>query len=105
MVKVFNSNIFNAKIINNQAKLDGMPFVAPKSWHGGSFKTAFSNKVGSKMIVGKDAGLRKTISALENFKVYPTITVLIQEVVFQDELVWDIRNLDTYIFRIGHGCV
>jgi hypothetical protein len=82
-----------------------MPFVVPKSRHGCSLIVIFSNKVQSKKIVGKDAGLGKTITTLVNFEVKPTIAVLIQEVVFQDEFVWNIGNFDMDIFRIGPGRV
>jgi hypothetical protein len=105
MVEMFNSDIFDTKAIHNEAELDGTPFVVPKSWHGVSFIVALSNKAGSKKIIGKDASLRKTISAQANFEVYPTIAVATCEVVLQDEFVQDIRNLDSNIFRIGHGCV
>jgi hypothetical protein len=105
MVEVFNSNVFDTKVVNDQAKLDGMPFVVPKSRHGGSFVVTFSKEVQPQKIVGKDAGLKKTATALANFKVNPTIAVSTQEVVFQDEFVWDVRNFDMDIFRIRHGCV
>jgi hypothetical protein len=105
VVEVFNSKVFNAKVVSNQAKLDGTPFVAPKSWHGGSFIVAFRNKVQLKKIVGKDAGLEKTVTALANFEVNLTSTVLTQDVVFQVKFVWDTGNIDMDIFRIGHGCV
>ncbi len=29
MVEVFNAHIFHTKVINDEAKLDGLPFVAP----------------------------------------------------------------------------
>jgi hypothetical protein len=103
MVEVFNSNVFDAKVVNNQAKLYGTSFVAPKSQRGGSFIVAFSNKAQSKKIVGKDAGLGK--NSLGKFEVNPTIAVSTQEVVFQDEFVWDIGNLDTDVSRIQHECV
>ncbi len=105
MVEVFESNVFDAKIVNDKAELDGTPFVVPKSRCGGSFIVAFSNKAGLKKIVGKDASLGKTVTALANFEVHPTIAVPTQEVVLKDEFVWDIRDFDTNIFRIGHGCV
>ncbi len=105
MVEVFKSNIFDAKIVNDEAELDETPFVAPKPWHGGSFRVAFSDKAGSKKIVCKDAGLGKTQQPCANFEVYPTIVVSTQEVVFQDGFVWDIGNLDSTVFRIRHGCV
>ncbi len=94
MVEVLESDTFDTKIINNQAELKGMPFVGLESRHGGCFIVAFSKEAGSKKIVGKDADLGKTVTALANFEVYPTIVVLAQEVVFQDEFVWDIHIQD-----------
>ena len=82
------------KAVNDQVKLDRTLFGMPKSWCGGSFIVAFSNKVQSKKIVRKEASLGKTVTALANFKVYPTIVVSTQEVVFQDEFVWDIHIQD-----------
>jgi hypothetical protein len=32
IVEVFNTYIFNAKVFDNVAELDGMPFVAPETW-------------------------------------------------------------------------
>jgi hypothetical protein len=29
MVEVFNAHVFHTKVINNEAELDGWPFVAP----------------------------------------------------------------------------
>ncbi len=72
---MFNSNIFDAKVIKDKEKLDGMSFVAPKSQCEGSFIVALSNEVQLKKIVGKDAGLGKTVTALVNFKVSPTVAV------------------------------
>ena len=37
MVKVLVTYILNAKIINNENRHDGAPFVAPKSWRGSCF--------------------------------------------------------------------
>ena len=31
MVEVFNTHIFNSKVIDNEADLDGLPFVAPET--------------------------------------------------------------------------
>ncbi len=50
---MFESNVFEAKIVNDEAELDGMPFVAPKPRCRGSFIVAFSNKVGSKKIMAR----------------------------------------------------
>ncbi len=55
MVEMFNSNLFDTKVVHNEAELDGKPFVAPKSLRGVSFVVAPSNKAGLKKIIGKDA--------------------------------------------------
>jgi hypothetical protein len=34
MVEVFYPNIFDTKVIHDEAELNGLPFVAPKSWCG-----------------------------------------------------------------------
>ncbi len=82
-----------------------MPFVAPKSWHGSSFIEALSNKARSEKVIGKDASLGKSVTALANFKVDPAILVSAQEIVFLDELVRDVRELDASIFGIRHRSV
>ena len=42
VVEVFDSNIFYAKVINNEAELDGAPFVVPETRGGFRFIVAFS---------------------------------------------------------------
>ena len=45
----------------------------------------------------------KAITTLSNFEVYPAIAVATSEVVFLDELIRNVRELDANIFGIGHG--
>jgi hypothetical protein len=49
--------------------------------------------------------LGKAITPLPNFEVYPAIAVATSEVVFLDELVRDVGELDAHIFGVGHGSV
>ncbi len=99
---MFDSNIFYAKVINNEAELDGTPFVAPEARGGFRFIVAFSKKARSEEIVGQDAGLGKAIAALANFKVDPTVAVSTLKLVFLYEFCWDVGDLDADIFRVGH---
>ncbi len=69
-----------------------------------SFVVALSNKAGSKKIIGKDAHLRETKTALANFEVYPTILIATCVIAFKDEFLRDVGNLDSNIFKIRHGC-
>ncbi len=44
-IEVLNPHIFHTEIINNQAELDGMPFVTPKSWGGDGFIESFCDQL------------------------------------------------------------
>ncbi len=79
--------------------------MAPEPWHGSSFIEALSNEAGSKKVIGKDAGLGKSITALANFKIDPAVSVATNKVVFIDEFFRDVGELDAYIFGIRHGRV
>jgi hypothetical protein len=85
--------------------LEGTPFEAPETRYGSSFIKALSNKAGSKKVIGKDAGLGKSVTALANFKIDSAVLVATNKVVFIDEFFRDVGELDVYIFRIGHGRV
>ncbi len=82
MVEVFNTHVIHTKVINNEAELDGSPFVAPETRSGSRFIVFFGFEAGGKKIVGQNACLGKTITSLVNFKVDPTISILTGEIVF-----------------------
>jgi hypothetical protein len=73
MVEMFEPNILDPKVINNETELDGMPFVVPEARGGFGFVISFSKKVGLEEIIGKNAGLGKAITAQANFKVNPFV--------------------------------
>ncbi len=50
MVEVFELNILQPKVINNEIELDGMQFVVPEAWGGFGFVISFSKKAGSEEI-------------------------------------------------------
>ncbi len=100
--EMFNTHIFNTKVIHNETELKWTPFVAPETRCGRSFVEAFSNKAGSKEIISKDTSLGKTVAALANFKVDPAIAVPTNEVVFLDEFFWDVGGLDANVFWFWH---
>ena len=52
VVEVFDSDVFYAKVIYDEAELDRTPFVAPETRGGFNFIIAFSEKTGSEEIVG-----------------------------------------------------
>ncbi len=102
MVEVFNAHVFHTKVIDDEAELDWLPFVALETRSGSRFVVAFGFKAGAKKIVGQDTCLGKTITSLANFKVDPTITILTSEIVFFNELRRNVRDLDAEVFWVGH---
>ena len=50
MIEIFDSNIFDPKVVNTETELDGSPFVAREIRCGGSFVIAFSHKAGAAEI-------------------------------------------------------
>ena len=102
---MFYANIFNPKVINNEAKLDRPPFVTPESSDGGRFVVTFCFKAFSKEIVSQDARLWQAITSAVDFEVYPAISVPSLEVLFFDAFFGDVRDFDVDIFRVFHWCV
>ena len=87
---MFDSNIFYAEVIDDEAELEGTLFVAPEAQRGGSFIESFSKEAGMKKIIGKDTSLGKPITALPNFKIDPAFVVTATEVVFREEVIRDV---------------
>jgi hypothetical protein len=87
---VFDSNIFYTKVVDDEAELEGTPFVTLEAQRGGCFIESFSKEVGTKKIIGKDTSLGKPITALPNFKIDPAFMVTATKVVFREEFVRDV---------------
>ncbi len=87
---MFDSNIFYAKVVNDEAELEGMPFVVPEARRGGCFIDSISEEAGMKKIIGQDTSLGKPITALPNFKIDPVVAVTATKVVFREEFVRDV---------------
>jgi hypothetical protein len=49
--------------------------------------------------------LEQAIATLADFKVNPSTTVQTCKFVFVNELVWDVQDLDSNVFRLGYGHV
>jgi hypothetical protein len=100
---VFDSHIFNTKVVNYEKKLGGLPFVVPETRSGSHFVVAIGLKAGAKEIVGQDSCLGKTITYLANFKVDPSITIRTGEIVFFNEFRRYVLDFDANVFSVGHG--
>lgn len=105
MVEVFDPDIFDTKVVHDQAELNWAPFVTPKSWCGRCFVIPFDNEARTEEIVCKYPGLGKAIAALTDFEIYPAIAVTPGQFVFFYELRRNVREFDPDIFRIRHWSV
>ena len=75
MVEMFYANVLNAKVVNNEAKLDRMPLVSPKSRSWVGLVVAFFFQSTTEEVIGQNASLGQPIAALANFKGDPSIDV------------------------------
>ncbi len=100
---MFDPDIFDTKVVHDQAELNGTPFVTPESWCGRCFMIPFNNEARAEEINCEDPGLRKAIAALTDFEIYPAIAVTPGQFVFLYKLRWNVREFDLDIFRIRHG--
>ncbi len=103
MVEMFDSNIFNAEVINKETELDGTPSVAPEARGGSRFIVFIGKKVGTKLIIGKDTSLGESIIALAAFKINPTITVLTSKLVLLSEFLQNVCDFDLDNSELGIG--
>ena len=75
---------FDARLVNNEDELDGVPVVVPKARSGGHLIVASCIESSFKEFVCKDSCLRETIDAFSDFKVDPTIMNIVEGNVFMD---------------------
>jgi hypothetical protein len=94
MIQVGITNILDGKVVDNECKHDGAPFVAPEPGGGGCLVVVKFCKAGSEEFVGKDACLGETIHATAHFKVDPGVARNLVELVLVNEFLGDVCKLD-----------
>ncbi len=62
MIEVFDTDVFHAKVIDNEVELDGSPFVAPETRSGSRFVVTFGLEAGAKEIVAWECQGRNSSS-------------------------------------------
>ena len=90
VVGMLDADIFDAKVIHNEHKNDGSPFVVPEAGRGGTLVVAMVGQMFGEQIIGKFAGLLQPKDTLCDLKVYPVIEGILGEVVFINEFLWDL---------------
>ena len=105
MVEMLNANVLNAKVVNNEAKLDRRtPIVLLKSRRSLiGFVVALLFQSTGVEVISQNASLGQPIAAMENFKVDPPIDVFHpSKPVLQDKLFWNVCDFDTDVLGLFH---
>jgi hypothetical protein len=97
MIQVGITNVLDGKVIDNECKHDGAPFVVPEPGGGGCLVVLKFGEAVSKEFVGKDACLGETIHATAYFKVDPGVAGNLVDLVLIDEFLGDVRKLDANV--------
>ncbi len=94
MIQADITNVFDGKVINNECKHDGVPFVASEPGGGGCFVVVNTGEAVLEEFVNKDACLGETVHATVHFKVNPKVVGDLVELVLVNEFEGDVRRLD-----------
>jgi hypothetical protein len=94
MIQVGISNVLDGKVVDNECKHDGAPFVAPEPGGGGCLVVVKFGKAVLEKFVGKDACLGETVHAMVHFKVDPGVVGNLVELVLVNEFLGDVRKLN-----------
>ncbi len=71
MIQVCITNVLDGKVVDNECKHDGAPFVAPEPGGGGCFVVVKISEAVSEEFVGKDVCLGESVHATAHFEVDP----------------------------------
>ena len=73
VVGILAPDVFDAKIVDNQEKLDGAPYVLPEARCGSRFVVPCRSESLAEKVVGKPSGLGKSIGASDDGEVHPAV--------------------------------
>ncbi len=94
MTQVSITNVLDGKVVDNECKHDGAPFVAPEPRGGGCPVVVKFGKTVLEEFVGKDACMGEITHTMAHFKVDPGVAGNLVELVLVDEFLGDVRKLD-----------
>ena len=99
------TDILYTKIINYQNELDRTPLVSPETWSGGGMIVASGVQTLFEETVSEDSGLGQAINAATNFEINPAVVSEGEQIIFVNELVRNIGELDADVFgMIERSC-
>ncbi len=105
MLCMFFTNVFDAKIINNQCELYGFCVVLPKSWYQFALPVSMVAEAFFKDFIGQESCLREAVHAALGSDVDASIFGgFLSELVFSDDFIGEIIYLDSDEFDTMKRC-
>jgi hypothetical protein len=106
MVGIVFANIFDAKVVDDEAEGDVAALVSPKAGGARRWGVAVFGEVGLESNVGEEAGLFKAVHAFANFNVHPSVRggEGLQRVLLND-FVGNYAEGKSHVFVPFHGSV
>ncbi len=87
MIQVGIIDVLDGKVVDNECKHDGAPFVVPEPGGGGCLIVVKFDKAVLEEFVGKDACLGETIHTTAHLQVDPGVTGKLFELALVDEFL------------------
>ena len=103
IVGVSFTHVFNTKVVKNENKNNWAPFVAPEPMSCGRFIVTGFVEAFVEMFICLISILWQAIASLENSKIDPSIEGVSSEVIFVNEFLRYVQDLDVHILRTLHG--
>ena len=103
MVGVEFTHVFNTEVVVNETKNNWAPFVATETGSCGRFIVTGFFDAFEENIILQFASLWQDVASLENLEIDPSIAVVSSEVVFTNELLRNVLDLDAHILSMLHG--
>ena len=98
------ANVLDSKVIHDEHKNDGSPFVVPEARHSGALVVAVGGKSFGEEVIGQFASLFEAIDAFCDLEVNPVVEGILGEIVLINEFLWDVRYVDADIFWTIERC-
>ena len=81
MLSMFFTYILYAEVVDEEAKLDGAPFVAPKARSSGRLEVPCLVEALAKEIIGQSSTLREAVGSFDYLKIDLAVAGVVDEVI------------------------
>ena len=90
--------VFDAKVVNDEYKDEGVPGVAPEPGCCGTLVVPMIVESFGEKVIGELAGLFQAVSTFSDLKVDPSTVCEFMEIVFDDEFTGDVVQFYSHLF-------